>query len=300
MTFAKFLLAASALALAAACSHSPTTAAAAAAPAAATATVEAAKADAALQDAIAGAWRTPANVARDGARKPAEALKFWGLRPGMTVLELQPGAGWWTEILAPYARATGGVYMVTAADLANPDLPQAAKDGRARFEARFADPALYGTVKYVNFGAKSVGLGAPNSVDLVLNGRNIHNWMAAGVLDKVMGESFAVLKPGGILAIEEHRNAADTAQDPKAASGYVTEAFVIEAAARAGFKLDARSELYANPKDDRDHPFGVWTLPPVARTAPQGQPANPAFDRAPFDAIGESDRMVLRFVKPRG
>lgn len=295
MTFAKALLAASALALAAACSHTPTPSSAAAAPA----TVEAAKVDTALQDAIAGAWRTPANVARDSARKPVEALKFWGLRPGMTVLELQPGGGWWTEILAPYARATGGQYIATAADLGNPDLPQAAKDGRARFEARFADPALYGTVKYVNFGAKSVGLGAPGSVDLVMNGRNIHNWMGAGVLDKVMSESFAVLKPGGVLAIEEHRNAPGTVQDPKATSGYVTEAFVIAAAERAGFKLDARSELYANPKDDRDHPFGVWTLQPVARTAPAGQPANPAFDRTAFDAIGESDRMVLRFVKPK-
>jgi predicted methyltransferase len=108
-----------------------------------------------------------------------------------------------------------------------------------------------------------------------------------------------VLKPGGILAIEEHRNAPETVQDPKAATGYVTEAYVIAAAERAGFKLAARSDLYANPKDDRDHPFGVWTLPPVRRTAPQGQPADPKFDSAPYDAIGESDRMALRFVKPK-
>jgi predicted methyltransferase len=132
-----------------------------------------------------------------------------------------------------------------------------------------------------------------------LNGRNIHNWMANGTLDKVMAESFAVLKPGGTLAIEEHRNLPTATQDPKAPTGYVTEAYVIAAAERAGFKLDARSDLYANANDDRDHPFGVWTLPPTRRTAPQGQPADPKFDSTPYDAIGESDRMALRFVKPR-
>jgi predicted methyltransferase len=258
-----------------------------------------AKPDAALQTAVAGSWRTPANVARDTWRKPVEALTFWGLKPGMTVLELSPGGGWWTEILAPYAHATKGRYIATAADLNNPELSQGARDARAEFEKRFADQALYGQIQLVNFGAKSSGLGADSSVDFVLNGRNIHNWMAGGIIDRVMAESFAVLKPGGILAIEEHRNTPGAEQDPKAPTGYVTEAYVIAAAERAGFKLDARSDLYANPKDDRDHPFGVWTLPPVKRTAPQGQPADPTFDRAPYDAVGESDRMALRFVKPR-
>ena len=255
--------------------------------------------DAALKDAVAGSWRTPANVERDAIRKPVEVLTFWGLKPGMTVLELSPGGGWWTEILAPYARATKGRYVTTAADLGNPELSQAARDARTKFEAHFADKAIDGNVTYVNFGAKSVGLGEANSADFVLNGRNIHNWMAGGTLDKVMAESFAVLKPGGILAIEEHRNAPGATQDPTAPTGYVTEAYVIAAAEKAGFKLDARSDLYANPKDDRDHPFGVWTLPPTRRTAPQGQPADPKFDSAPYDAIGESDRMALRFVKPR-
>jgi len=258
----------------------------------------AASADQALNDAVKGSWRTPANVQRDVWRKPVDALTFWGLKPGMAVLELSPGGGWWTEILAPYARMTKGTYAATAADLNNPDLSQGAKDARAQFEKKFSDQAVYGPITYVNFGPKSQGLGAPNSVDFVLNGRNIHNWMAAGILDKVMAESFAVLKNGGILAIEEHRNAPGTVQDPKAQTGYVTEAFVIAAAEKAGFKLADRSDIYANPKDDRDHPFGVWTLPPVRRTAPQGQPANPNFDSAPYDAIGESDRMALRFVKP--
>ncbi|MCE9524268.1 MAG: methyltransferase domain-containing protein [Alphaproteobacteria bacterium] len=255
--------------------------------------------DTALQATVAGAWRTPANVERDTWRKPAQALTFWGLKPGMTILELSPGGGWWTEILAPYARLTKGRYIATAADLNNPELSQAARDARAQFAQRFSDQAIYGQIQLVNFGAKSSTLGEPNSVDFVLNGRNIHNWMAGGILDRVMAHSFAVLKPGGMLAIEEHRNAPETVQDPKAPTGYVTEAFVIAAAERAGFKLDARSDLYANPKDDRDHPFGVWTLAPVKRTAPQGQPADPAFDRAPYDAVGESDRMILRFVKPR-
>ncbi len=255
-------------------------------------------ADKALDDAVKGSWRTPANVERDVWRKPADALSFWGLKPGMSILELSPGGGWWTEILAPYARMTKGSYAATAADLNNPELSQAAKDARAQFEKKFSDQSIYGPITYVNFGPKSQGLGAPNSVDFVLNGRNIHNWMAGGILDKVMAESFAVLKSGGILAIEEHRNAPETVQDPKAPTGYVTEAYVIAAAEKAGFKLQARSDLYANPKDDRDHPFGVWTLPPVRRTAPQGQPANPNFDSSPYDAIGESDRMMLRFVKP--
>ncbi|MEQ1931674.1 MAG: methyltransferase domain-containing protein, partial [Parvularculaceae bacterium] len=245
-----------------------------------------------------GAWRTPANAARDAARKPEEALSFWGLKSGGTVLELQPGGGYWTEILAPYARQTSGKFIATAADLGNPELSQAARDARATFEARFADEAVYGKVAYVNFGAKSVGLGADGSVDLVLTARNIHNWMANGTLDKVFAESFAVLKAGGVLAIEEHRNAPETAQDPKASTGYVSEAFVIAAAERAGFKLDARSDLFANPNDDRDHPFGVWTLPPVLRTSPNGKPADPSFDSSPYKAIGESDRMALRFVKP--
>jgi predicted methyltransferase len=258
----------------------------------------AASADQALNDAVKGTWRTPANVQRDVWRKPVDALTFWGLKPGMAVLELSPGGGWWTEILAPYARMTKGTYAATAADLNNPELSQAARDARAQFEKKFSDQTIYGPITYVNFGLKSQGLGAPNSVDFVLNGRNIHNWMANGIMDKVMSESFAVLKSGGILAIEEHRNAPDAVQDPKAPTGYVTEAYVIAAAEKAGFKLAERSELYANAKDDRDHPFGVWTLPPARRTAPQGQPANPNFDSAPYDAIGESDRMALRFVKP--
>lgn len=289
MTLSKILLAATVLAALGACTHAPKEEAAAAAPSAG---------DAALNSAVGGAWRTPDLVARDAYRKPEAVLAFWGLKPGATILEISPGGGYWTEILAPYARQTGGRYLATAADLGNPELSASARESRGRFEQRFGDKALYGDIQYVNFGPKSQGLGPDGSVDFVLNGRNVHNWMGNGTLDKVMGEAFAVLKPGGVLAIEEHRNAEGALQDPKAPTGYVTEAFVIEAATRAGFRLDARSDLLANPADDRDHPFGVWTLPPTLQTAPRGEPADPAFDSAPYQAIGESDRMALRFVKP--
>ncbi len=257
----------------------------------------AAKPDAALEAAITGAQRTAANVERDGWRKPAAALAFWGVRPGATVLEISPGGGYWTEILAPYLKATGGRYIATGADLSNPDLVQASREARARFEARWADKSVWGDVTVVNFGPRSGPLGAPNSVDVVFTARNVHNFIANNFWDKVLADAFAVLRPGGVLGIEEHR-ANPGPQDPQAESGYVTEQFVIDSAQRAGFVLAERSEMYANPRDTKDHPFGVWTLPPVKRTAPVGQPANPNFDRSKYDAIGESDRMALRFVKP--
>jgi predicted methyltransferase len=254
--------------------------------------------DAALQAALAGEWRSEANRARDAARHPAETMAFFGLKPGMTILEIAPGAGWWTEILAPYAKATGGRYIATGADLANPNLSEAAKTSRANFAARWAaQPEIFGTVELVNFGPQSGPLGPPASVDFVLTARNVHNFVPNGMTDKVFADVFAVLKPGGVFAVKDHR-ANPGAQDPQAASGYVTEAYVIAAAEKAGFRLAARSEINANPRDTKDHPFGVWTLPPVRRSAPQGQPANPAFDHTKYDAIGESDRMTLRFVKP--
>jgi predicted methyltransferase len=249
----------------------------------------------ALDAAIADPGRTPANVARDSWRHPKETLAFFGLAPGMRVIEIAPGGGWYSEILAPYAKATGGRYVATAADLADPATSDRAKQGRETFTARFAS-GNYGAVEVVNFGPRSGPLGPPNSADLVLTFRNVHNFLAQGTLDKVLSDAFAVLKPGGVLGVVEHR-AKPGPQDPKAASGYVTEAFMIEAAGKAGFELSARSDINANPKDDTDHPFGVWTLPPVRRSPPADKP-DPTFDRAAFDAIGESDRMTLKFVKP--
>jgi predicted methyltransferase len=245
--------------------------------------------------------RSAEDRARDQYRHPQEALAFWGLQPGMTILEVQPGGGWWTEILAPNAHATGGKYYATAADLDNPELSEGARKSRADFEARFAaKPEVYGQVQLVNFGAKSKPL-PENTFDFALSARSVHGWMGAGITEKVFKDLYGALKPGGILAIEQHR-ANPGEQDPKAESGYVTEAFVIEQAQKAGFELVDRSEINANPADTKDHPFGVWTLPPTKRTRPysEGPDANdPKFDRTKYDAIGESDRMTLKFRKPQ-
>ena len=254
--------------------------------------------DEALKAAIASPTRPAGDVARDGARHPYDSLVFWGLKPKQTVIEISPGGGYWTEILAPYAKATGGTYVAGVADLSNPKISEGAKKGRANFEARFADAAKYGKPQFANFGAVSGPLGAPGSADLVLTARNVHNWtVQPGVADKVFADFFAVLKPGGILAVEDHR-ADPRSENAAGADGYLNTATVVAIAKKAGFVLDAQSEINANPKDTKDHPFGVWTLPPTRQSAPSGQPANPNFDRTKYDAIGESDRMTLRFRKP--
>ena len=259
-----------------------------------------AKVDPALAAAVAGDWRSPQDKARDQYRHPVEALTFWGLEPGMTVLEIQPGGGWWTEILAPYIKLTGGRYYSTAADLANPELPEASRKARADFEARFAaKPDLYGTINFVNWGAKSAPL-PKETFDFILTARSIHGWMGTpGMVEKTFREFNVALKPGGILAVEQHR-VNPGPQDPKAESGYVTEAYVIEQAKKAGFRLAAKSEINANARDTKDHPFGVWTLPPALRSTPEmsDKPDDPGFDHSKYLAIGESDRMTLRFVKP--
>ena len=256
-------------------------------------------ADTALARAVASQARPAEDRARDGSRHPVDSLTFWGVKPGQTIIEVSPGGGYWTEILAPYAAATKGRYVAGVADLANPKISEGARKGRADFEARFTNSARYGKVEYVGFGATSGPLGAPGSADMVLTARNIHNWLwNPGMLAKVMKDFNAVLKPGGVLAIEEHR-ADPRPQVPDARDGYVAEATVIAAAEAAGFRLAARSDINANPKDTKDHPFGVWTLPPTRRSAAPGAQPAPDFDRARYDAIGESDRMTLRFVKVR-
>jgi len=255
-------------------------------------------ADPILHAAIADGPRAPQDKARDPFRHPEQSLLFWGLKPGQTVLEVQPGGGWWTDILAPYLAKTGGRYIAAAADLNDPTVTAGARKGRAAFEAKYeTNPALYGQVSVVGFGPVSGPLAAPGSVDLVLVSRETHNWVRApGFFQKALGDFRTALKPGGVLAIEEHR--APDGADPNAGDGYLSEAYVIDQATKAGFVLAARSEINANPKDVKSYPFGVWTLPPTRRSSPFGQPDNPNFDHAPYDAIGESDRMTLKFIKP--
>lgn len=217
--------------------------------------------DAALQAAVAATTRPEADRVRDSQRHPFETLTFWGLQPGLTVVEIEPGrAGWWRNILEPYAEATGGRYVAVG----KPTESMGVDDGTA---------------------------------DMVVVARAFHNWSRDGRTDPYLAAFFKALKPGGVLAVEQHRsvdglNVADTAS-----TGYVPESYVIHAARRAGFELEARSELNANAKDDRDHPFGVWTLPPT-RNSQKDVRVLTAEERAAFDAIGESDRMTLRFRKP--
>jgi predicted methyltransferase len=253
-----------------------------------------------LVQVVAGDWRGDEAQARDRYRHPVESLTFWGLKPGMAILEVQPGAAsWWTEILAPYAKRTGGTFYVTGADLDNPELPAGARKAREEFEARYgARPDLYGRISVVNWGPKSKPLPA-NTFDFILTARSVHGWMRSpGMVEKTFKEFHAALKPGGILALEQHR-ANPGPQDPKAENGYVTEAYVIEQAEKAGLKLAAKSEINANAKDTKDHPFGVWTLPPALRSTPYGsdKDSDPSFDHSKYLAIGESDRMTLKFVK---
>ncbi|CAN1529843.1 COG4798 Predicted methyltransferase [Caulobacteraceae bacterium] len=249
-----------------------------------------------VQAVVDGSWRTPQDRARDGARHPIESFTFWGLKPNMTVAEIRPGAGYWTDLLAPYLAAGGGKLIVTSGD---PDkMTDAQKAGRDRYLKRYQDnPALFGTLEVGVFAANSDKLlAAPNSVDLIISSRNFHGFVLQNIKDYALKSMFNALKPGGLVAIEQHRG--DARRPQNAASGYIRQDWVIAQMRQAGFEFVAASELNANPKDTKDHPFGVWTLPPTLQTAPSGQPANPDFDNAKYKAIGESDRMTLLFRKP--
>src|SRR5215831_13614116 len=235
-----------------------------------------------IEAAASGSWRTADEKARDVYRHPVDALEFWGLKPGMAILEVQPGGGWWTNILAPYAHATKGEFYAAGAG--------------DNYVKKFSDAAVYGKVNVIAWGKDAAPLPA-NKFDFVLAAREIHNWIPDGDLDKDLANIYAATKPGGVFAIEEHR--AKPTQDPATYNGYVPEAYMIQQVEKAGFKLAAKSEINANPKDDTNHPFGVWTLPPVRKSSENGKPVDPSFDRAKYDAIGESDRMTLRFVKPK-
>ncbi|MGH6993143.1 MAG: class I SAM-dependent methyltransferase [Caulobacteraceae bacterium] len=236
-----------------------------------------------LAQAIASPLRSEKFRERDRYRHPAASLAFWGLRPGMTVVEIDPDGGYWTEILAPYLKAGGGRYIAAVG-----------AEG-SEVKTRFADPAIWGRIEVEDFGPKSGPLAPPGTVDLVLTGRNVHNWMwVPGFVEKAFGDFHACLKRGGILALEEHR-ADPRPMVPEARDGYVATKFVVDAARAAGLRLEASSEINANPRDDKNHPFGVWTLPPTLRNHARGEPTPAGFDEAKYLAIGESDRMTLRF-----
>lgn len=251
-----------------------------------------------IAESVAGPWRSAADRARDRWRHPVESLAFWGLQPGATVVEFWPGAGWYSEILAPFLAATGGKLFAAHLQLGEPgdvSAQQVVEAYRAKFAA---GRKPYGDVEITAFGATSGPVAPAGRADLALFLRNLHNWMAAGIAEKAFRDAFLALKPGGVLGVEEHRAAPGSMPDLLAENGYVDQAYVIRMGQEAGFVLAATSEINANPKDTRDHPFGVWTLPPVRRSSPRGEAFDPSFDRRRYDAIGESDRMTLKFVKP--
>jgi predicted methyltransferase len=245
--------------------------------------------DARLDALVAGPQRNPEAKARDPFRHPAEVLHFFGLADNQTVVEIWPGgAGFWTEILAPYLHDRGTYYAAVSEE--NSD---EARKANAAFAAKLAaHPEIYGKVIVTTFGGDRHEIAPAGSADLIVTFRNLHNWMADHDAEAAFRAFFKALKPGGVLGIEDHRGRTDQPQDPEAKSGYVRQDYAIALAQAAGFKLAGASEVNANPKDTKDYPAGVWTLPPTYRLG--------ATDRAKYEAIGESDRFVLKFVKPAG
>ncbi|MEO8152620.1 MAG: methyltransferase [Rhizobacter sp.] len=242
-----------------------------------------------LDRAIAGPQRSEAHKARDAARHPKETLLFFGLRPDQTVIEIAPGGGWYTEILAPVLHDKGVLYAAHYPVDGSADERKA----RAGFEDKLqANPTVYDGVKLGTMPLKAgfTDINVAGGADLVLTFRNVHNWIETDHFDDTLRAFHAVLKPGGVLGVEEHRAPPGTTLEQIKKSGYVPEAYVIEHAKAAGFELAGRSETNANPRDNHDHPDGVWSLPPTLRGG--------EVDRASFVAIGESDRMTLKFVKP--
>jgi predicted methyltransferase len=245
--------------------------------------------------AIAGPWRI--DPERDQWRHPLQTLLFWGLQGDMTVLEIYPGVGWYTAILAPYLARNGGRLIAASFD---PDAgTPAQREVLAAWESRFThDRRLYGDIQRTSVAPEGGALAAPGSVDLAILANNVHTLMAEGIVERVFADVRAALKPGGAFGIEQHRASSSGVQDPPARTGYVQEEYVKTLAQEAGFEFVAASDVNANPRDTRDHPFGVWTLPPTLRTSSLGAPDDPSFDTAPYEAIGESDRMTLKFRKP--
>ncbi|HTY53898.1 MAG TPA: hypothetical protein VMB26_01795, partial [Candidatus Binataceae bacterium] len=234
-----------------------------------------------LKAILASPDRSAQNKARDQYRHPLEVLTFFGIKPDMTVVEVWPGEGWYTEILAPFLKEHGKLYGAFPTG-----------QGAQRFKQKLAtNPKLYYGVTITEHGPPETTRIAPEgSADMVLTFRNVHNWMAKGFAPKMFTAMFLALKPGGILGVVEHRANPAQPQDPQAKSGYVREDYVIKLAQDAGFQLVAKSDINANPKDTKDYPAGVWTLPPTLRLKDK--------DKQKYLAIGESDRMTLKFIKP--
>jgi predicted methyltransferase len=245
---------------------------------------------ASLDSVLAGAWRAPQNVARDKYRHPKETLGFFLVNPDETVIEITPGAGWYTDLLAPYLRDNGH-YVAAVWDDAIAGQPKYRYDLNRQLREKIASNAdVYGKTEVRLFDAKHPAFGPPGSADVVLTFRNAHNWVEDGNADAYFKAFYDVLKPGGTLGFVDHRAKPGTDLQKMKDSGYLTEELVIGYAKAAGFTLDGQSEVNANPADTTDHPNGVWTLPPTNQ--------HDAADDAKYKAIGESDRMTLRFVKP--
>jgi predicted methyltransferase len=232
--------------------------------------------------------RRPGNAARDAQRHPVETLDAFGLKPSDTVLEYGPGAGWVTELIAPLLAKKGKLY-VTQTDPSGPMDQRSTLYGKRTQYFLQALPEAYGKVEPVIVDSSAPKLPFDAQLDVVLLMRGLHGMYNSKTLDAWLAEFHRALKPNGILAIEEHRANADANPDESSPKGYLPEPFVIERISAAGFKLAKKSEVNANPKDNHDHPFGVWSLPPTLRGGDT--------DRAKYEEIGESDRMTLRFVK---
>jgi predicted methyltransferase len=244
--------------------------------------------DPALAKAVADPARNPKSVARDKFRHPVEELTFFGLKPNMTVVEVWPGGGYWTEILAPYLKAEG--HYIAAVPVKGESKEEDAST--AKWKAGVEQQKdRYGTVTFTGLDKGHYEVAPAGSADLIVTFRNFHNWMDGGYADEAAKGLFTALKPGGILGVEDHRGRDDKPQDPRAKSGYVRQDYTIEAFRKAGFEYIGASEINANPKDTKDYPDGVWTLPPTLTLGDK--------DRAKYVAIGESDNYVLKFRKPR-
>ena len=242
------------------------------------------------QAALEGAHRAPENSARDDSRHPQQTLEYFGLQDGMTVVEIAPGGGWYTEVLAPLMK-DNGTYYAAHHSLNAPG--SYFRNSLGKFLQKLAaDPDVYGQVQITQLAAPDmVALAPPGSADLVVGFRNVHSWIRGDSLDETLSAAFTALKAGGTLGLVQHSTTADITVEVMKKTGYVPQAYIVAAAEKAGFKLASSSDINANPKDTGDHPNGVWSLPPGFRGADT--------DKAMFAAIGESNRVTLKFTKPQ-